>query len=275
MLPEFLPFLVQSDGFFAHALGTSAGSLSPRTNWTDLSDFEFDLPPLDEQKRLADLLWRMEEHREALRISENALNAAVESALDIAWLDEANLRAIGSFAAGITGCTPSKANAAYWNTKDVPFYTPSEISGLTLQKARQQVSSAGAAVGRILPRFSVAVACIGGDMGKSAIVDEPGITNQQITAIVGLPEPDAYLLQALLSHPMGRTAMESRETTTIVRKLNKSDLLKVQVPWPKDRNSLRQIIGGGQQGRQAISYAISAVRTLHQALLDEVFGDCQ
>ena len=57
MLPEFLPFLVQSEGFFAHALGTSAGSLSPRTNWSDLSDFEFDLPPLDEQKRLAELMW--------------------------------------------------------------------------------------------------------------------------------------------------------------------------------------------------------------------------
>lgn len=65
MLPEFLPFLVQSDGFFAHALGTSAGSLSPRTNWTDLSNFEFDLPPLDEQKRLADLLWTMDAHRGA------------------------------------------------------------------------------------------------------------------------------------------------------------------------------------------------------------------
>ena len=37
LLPEFLPFLVQSDEFFDHALGTSAGSLSPRTNWRDLA----------------------------------------------------------------------------------------------------------------------------------------------------------------------------------------------------------------------------------------------
>lgn len=57
MLPEFLPFLVQSNGFYDHALGTSAGSLSPRTNWRDLANYEFDLPPLDEQKRIADLLW--------------------------------------------------------------------------------------------------------------------------------------------------------------------------------------------------------------------------
>lgn len=63
ILGEFLPFLVQSNGFFEHALGTSAGSLSPRTNWRDLANFEFDLPPLDEQKRIADLLWAVEEHR--------------------------------------------------------------------------------------------------------------------------------------------------------------------------------------------------------------------
>ncbi|WP_169739750.1 restriction endonuclease subunit S [Amycolatopsis taiwanensis] len=63
LLPELLPFLVQSDGFYDHALGTSAGSLSPRTNWRDLSNYKFDLPPIDEQKRLADLLWAAERHR--------------------------------------------------------------------------------------------------------------------------------------------------------------------------------------------------------------------
>lgn len=57
LLPELLPFICQSDAFFSHALDTSAGSLSPRTSWTALKNFSFPLPPLDEQKRLAELLW--------------------------------------------------------------------------------------------------------------------------------------------------------------------------------------------------------------------------
>ena len=65
LLGEFLPFLVQSNEFFDHALDTSAGSLSPRTNWRDLANYEFDLPPLDEQKRIADLLWAIEVARES------------------------------------------------------------------------------------------------------------------------------------------------------------------------------------------------------------------
>ncbi|MHB2016751.1 MAG: restriction endonuclease subunit S [Candidatus Xenobia bacterium] len=53
---ELLPFICQTDAFFDHAVGTSAGSLSPRTNWTSLADFEFVLPPMNEQQSLVNLL---------------------------------------------------------------------------------------------------------------------------------------------------------------------------------------------------------------------------
>lgn len=56
MLTEYLPYLVQSDGFFDHALGTSAGSLSPRTKWTELAKYEFALPSLVEQQRIVEVL---------------------------------------------------------------------------------------------------------------------------------------------------------------------------------------------------------------------------
>jgi type I restriction enzyme, S subunit len=61
LLPELLPFIVQSEGFLEHALGTSSGSLSPRTRWSQLQDYEFPLPPKDEQRRIADLLWAADE----------------------------------------------------------------------------------------------------------------------------------------------------------------------------------------------------------------------
>ncbi len=52
LLPELLPFICQTDAFFDHAVGTSAGSLSPRTNWTSLADFSLELPPVSEQVRV-------------------------------------------------------------------------------------------------------------------------------------------------------------------------------------------------------------------------------
>lgn len=56
LLPDLLPFICQTDGFFEHAVGTSAGSLSPRTNWESLASYEFALPPLEEQRRIAKVL---------------------------------------------------------------------------------------------------------------------------------------------------------------------------------------------------------------------------
>lgn len=61
LLPELLPFLIQSEGFFQKALATSAGSLSPRTKFKELADYEFLLPPKAEQKRLAELFWAADE----------------------------------------------------------------------------------------------------------------------------------------------------------------------------------------------------------------------
>ena len=77
LLPELLPFICQTDGFFDHAVGTSAGSLSPRTNWRSLATYEFALPPLVEQRRIADLLV----HASALSESLASLRAAAARVL--------------------------------------------------------------------------------------------------------------------------------------------------------------------------------------------------
>ncbi len=52
LLPELVPFICQTERFFEYAVGTSSGSLSPRTNWTSLANFEFYLPSLEEQYRI-------------------------------------------------------------------------------------------------------------------------------------------------------------------------------------------------------------------------------
>ena len=80
LLPELLPFICQSDAFFDHALDTSAGSLSPRTSWTALQGFEFPLPPLDEQKRIAEILWAVDESLQARRKAHEDLQISIQAA---------------------------------------------------------------------------------------------------------------------------------------------------------------------------------------------------
>ena len=72
LLADLLPFICLTERFYQHAVETSAGSLSPRTNWTHLAKYEFDLPPLDQQRRIAELLWAADK---AVSQQETAMHA--------------------------------------------------------------------------------------------------------------------------------------------------------------------------------------------------------
>ncbi|MGA7586159.1 MAG: restriction endonuclease subunit S [Rouxiella badensis] len=94
LLPELLPFICQTEEFFEHAVGTSAGSLSPRTNWTSLSSFEFALPPKNEQSRLVTLLNTIEECLSSLSEAEIATRTLELAKLDIAFASIPNSRLV-------------------------------------------------------------------------------------------------------------------------------------------------------------------------------------
>ena len=54
---RLLPFLMLSDNFTKWSVSHSKGSTNPYILFSDLAEFEFDLPSLAEQKKLADKLW--------------------------------------------------------------------------------------------------------------------------------------------------------------------------------------------------------------------------
>ena len=54
---DFFPMFIKSDYFLDAAIKISVGSLSPTINWRDLKDLKFELPSLEEQRKLAEVLW--------------------------------------------------------------------------------------------------------------------------------------------------------------------------------------------------------------------------
>lgn len=67
-LHEFLPVFMESDYFMERAIKISVGSLSPTINWSTLAGEEFTLPPLDEQRRIAALLWAADDVLQANKV---------------------------------------------------------------------------------------------------------------------------------------------------------------------------------------------------------------
>lgn len=76
---DFFPLFIASNYFFDEAIKISVGSLSPTINWRDLSKVEFELPPLDEQRKLAQLLWAINDVKDGYRELLIATDALVKS----------------------------------------------------------------------------------------------------------------------------------------------------------------------------------------------------
>ena len=76
---DLLPFIIQNDRFFDYATKGSAGSLSPRVKWEYLKEYEFNLPSIEEQERLATLLWAAYDLKESYKNLITATDEMVKS----------------------------------------------------------------------------------------------------------------------------------------------------------------------------------------------------
>ena len=64
---DFFPLFISSDYFLDAAIKISVGSLSPTINWRDLKELEFELPDMDTQRKLAEVLWSINDTMEAYK----------------------------------------------------------------------------------------------------------------------------------------------------------------------------------------------------------------
>src|SRR5690606_33827045 len=75
LMPELLPFLMQTEAFHSYSIKHSKGSVNPYINFSDLEAFEFLLPPIQEQARLVEALSAYRNADEALGVAADNLTA--------------------------------------------------------------------------------------------------------------------------------------------------------------------------------------------------------
>ena len=86
VVPGFLAFLFNSNALWDYANSNAAGTMSKRVKWRDLAEYEFLLPPKEQQAQLAKLLWAMDEVIERELLLSNKLktfyNVGIEELLE-------------------------------------------------------------------------------------------------------------------------------------------------------------------------------------------------
>ena len=79
LLPEFLPFVLQNERFWDYAYRHRHGSTNTFINWSTLANYEFELPDLETQRKLAEVLWSINDTMEAYKNLISATDELVKS----------------------------------------------------------------------------------------------------------------------------------------------------------------------------------------------------
>ena len=132
--PNLLPFIVQNEQFFEHAVQGSAGSLSPRVKWEHLASYEIELPTMEKQRVLADKLWTAYRLKESYKKLLAATDEMVKSQFIEMFGDPmTNTKGwteygyIGNYSQIVLGSTPNSKNPSYWDG-DIKWITPAEMT---------------------------------------------------------------------------------------------------------------------------------------------------
>lgn len=258
------------------AAGAISGQVQLQITHRSLAPVSLLLPPLDEQRRIVDLIAAVDEAIEAADSLRDTCTRTLRSLGESAWLSE-SFRTLNDLGVGVTGRTPSTTNAGYWNPPSVPFITPGDIGvDLFISSAARRISTDGAAVSRVFPPHSVLQVCIGATIGKVGILARPATCNQQINVLLGLEDHDALFLALTLAAPSGMRYVLDSAGKTALPLLSKSRWLELKVPWPDAglRQRTAQVASSLEEIRQNAASVATRLRTVRSALLaDLLSGD--
>ena len=129
VFPDLLPFIIQNDDLFTYAIGKSAGSLSPRVKWEYLKDYEFELPDMDRQKELSEILWAMDTAKKSYQKLIAATDELVKSQFIEMFgkRDGAIYFTLEECCVSVTGgSTPSMKHEEYFGG-EVPFIKSGDV----------------------------------------------------------------------------------------------------------------------------------------------------
>ena len=129
----------------------------------------------------------------------------------------------------ITGNTPNKKNNEFYNSKDICFFKPGDITDDTIESltsSEEHISEKARSKARILPKGTILVTCIG-TIGKVGIINHEAACNQQINAIISNDKVDAKYLAYLIYRK--KIFLQKKANAPVVPIINKKDFSNIEV----------------------------------------------
>ncbi len=237
-IQELLPFLMLTDSFTQHSIRESKGSTNPYINWPDIAKYEFPLPPLEEQKRIAEILWAADEVLEkwtvAFRQTKAALSSVRSQILQELSLTEEciSVKDVGRW---VSGGTPSRGQDDFWNG-DFPWVSPKDMKQDVISDSEEKLTDK-ALNGRvtILPPESILIVVRGMILAHTFPVSLTGreVTfNQDMKGIIPNSDFSARFLFHWFKDNSTKILKSAEESTHGTKRIATDVLYGMQIPKP-------------------------------------------
>jgi len=235
-----------------------------------LLGLQIPLPPLAEQRRIADLLDRAE----ALRAKRRAAIAQLDSLTESHFLDlfgnpatnpkDWPHKTLFDLGKVVTGGTPPSVKPDMFDGP-IPFITPGDLE--SDEPVKRSLTAAGAEESRTVRAGATLVCCIGATIGKMGVAPVRSAFNQQLNAVEWKDEINDLYGYATLR--FFKPTIKSWGASTTLPILKKSSFEKIEIPVPP--LPLQQEFARRFQATEKLR----AAQTASLAELDELFASLQ
>lgn len=178
----FLIGILNSPALWKYVVANASGSITRRIKWRDLANYEFLLPPKEQQAELAELLWAMDEVIEKDLAVLERLEEYKYSLQRHYWDDTTGeYIEIGEVAKVFSGGTPERKKPEYWGGS-IPWIKTTEVNYNTILETEEYITEIGlkSSATKMIKPNSVLVAMYGQGVtrGRVAITGIEACCNQ-------------------------------------------------------------------------------------------------
>ena len=278
---QYLLHYLKSDITLTYIKALATGSVRDNLKFSILQEFPINLRPIDEQRKIASILDRIDRVIELRKEELETLDNLVKSRFIELFGDPKDnpkgysKKQLKDTCRVITGNTPSRAVSEYYGDHIEWIKTDNIVSGLlNPTTATESLSEKGMAVSRTVESGVILMACIAGSIasiGRVCVTDRKVAFNQQINAIV---PSDYNILFLYVMLQISKEYLVDEINMALKGILSKSKLEEktFYVPPIELQEQFAAFVEQTDKSKLAVQKSLGELVLLKKSLMQQYFG---
>lgn len=270
LLQRYLQLEMQSGRFWRWCEEHKSGGVNYLINYSTLETYEFDLPPIKEQKVLAEKLWAAYEVKQSYLKMIEATDEMVKAQF-VEMFKNSPVVKLGDYISTQSGGTPNTKKSEYYDGGNIPWLSSGEINQGYINRTDKFITQDGLnnSSAKWLPKDTVVIAMYGATSGKVGYINIPLTTNQAVCALLPCDSFDSHYLYYAVSAKYEwlisqcRGAAQPNISQNIIRSM------KLALPSMEEQLKFSTIIDQANKSISELRKSIEAIDKVIKSLINE------